>query len=351
MITKIIKEDLIIETKAEFESADSIVLVSHTSPDGDAVGSTLALGLFLQSQGKKVAVIYPTVIPENLRWLPGAKESLIYANNPNGANELIKNADLICCLDFNELKRIGDMAIPVAEAPGKKLLIDHHTNPSSFADILISYPLMSSTSEMIFRVICRMGYFAEMSVECATCIYLGMMSDTGAFTFNSNHPEIYTIISELIKKGVNKDEVYRRTYSNNKESRYRMLGHLLSNNMRINKDLGVATLWLTEEELLRYNYEAGDTESFVNIPLEIKGVVCSVFFKETEGKIRISFRSLGDVPLNEFAKKYYNGGGHLNASGGESFEPMQETLKNFETNILDLKDVLKKEIERQTNEL
>ena len=125
-----------------------------------------------------------------------------------------------------------------------------------------------------------------------------------------------------------------------------MLGHLLSNNMRINKDLGVATLWLTEEELMRYNYEAGDTEGFVNIPLEIKGVVCSVFFKETEGKIRISFRSLGDVPLNEFAKKYYNGGGHLNASGGESFEPMQETLKNFETNILDLKDVLKKEIER-----
>lgn len=351
MITKIIKEELIIEAKAEFDSAESIVIVSHTSPDGDALGSTLALCQFLQNQGKKVVAIYPTAFPDVFNWLPGAKETLIYANNPNEADELIKNADLICCLDFNVLKRIGDMAIPVAEAPGRKLLIDHHTNPSSFADIVISYPEMSSTAEMIFRIICRMGCFSEMTVECATCIYLGMMSDTGGFTFNSKHPEIYTIISELIKKGVDKDDIYRRTYNNNKESRYRMLAHMLTNNMRIIQDLGVAMIWLTEEELTRFNYSVGDTEGFVNMPLEIRGVVCSVFFKETEGKIRISLRSQGAVPLNEFAAKYYNGGGHLNASGGESYQSMEETLSGFEKNILELEEQLKKEIERQINEL
>lgn len=351
MITKIIKEDLIIEAKAEFESAESIVIVSHTSPDGDALGSSLSLSHFLQSQGKKVAVVFPTEFPQNYNWMPGTKETLIYSNNPTEANELIKNADLICCLDFNELKRIGYMAIPVAEAPGRKLLIDHHTNPSSFADIVISYPAMSSTSEMIFRVICRMGYFSEISVECATCIYLGMMTDTGAFTFNSTHPEIFVIISELIKKGINKDEIYRKTYKNNKESRYKMLGHLLSNNMRVNKELGVATLWMTEQELMRFNYETGDTEGFVNIPLDIKGVVCSAFFKETEGKIRLSLRSIGDVPVNEFAAKFYNGGGHINASGGESFLPMEETLRNFDKNILDLEERLLKEIERQSDEI
>ena len=346
MISKIIKEDLIQQAKADIESVDDIVIVTHTRPDGDAVGSSLAFSLFLKGLGKNVTVIVPTAMPEFFLWMPTADEVLTYTEQKSLADVRIKSAELIFALDFNDLNRIGDMAISVANAQAKKILVDHHLNPEGFASLIISYPDMSSTSEMIFRLICRMGYYAEMTKECAECIYTGMMTDTGSFTFNSSKAEIYTIISKLIEKGIDKDEIHRRVYDNYSENRFRMLGHLLSERMKIYPEYGAAVLYLNKEDLAMYHNQAGDTEGFVNIPLSIKGVVMSAFFKEDMDKIRVSFRSQGDVAVNEFASQYFNGGGHKNAAGGTMMLSLEETIKLFEEKLPTLKEQLDKQSQK-----
>lgn len=343
MISKIIKEDLIQQAKSDIESVDRIVIVTHTRPDGDAIGSSLAFSLFLRGLGKKVTVIVPTAMPDFFLWMPTASEVLTYADQKSAADGLIKSAELIFALDFNDLNRIGDMAISVANAPAKKILVDHHLNPEGFASLIISYPQMSSTSEMVFRLICRMGYFAEMTKECAECIYTGMMTDTGSFTFNSSQAEIYTIISKLIEKGIDKDDIHRKVYDNYSETRFRMLGYLLSEKMKIYPEYGVAMLHLTKEELAQYHNQPGDTEGFVNLPLSIKGIVMSAFFKEDLDKIRVSFRSQGDVAVNEFASNYFNGGGHKNAAGGTMTISLEETIRLFEEKLPTMKEQLDKQ--------
>ncbi len=347
MISKIIKESLIQEVKGEIDSVTDVVIVSHMSPDGDSIGSSLAWANFLAMLEKNVTVIVPNAYPDYYAWMPGAAEILVYADKRTLADERIKNAELIFALDFNVLKRIGDMALSVADAPAKKVLVDHHLDPGSFADIVISYPEMTSTSEMIFRLICRMGYFTDMSKECAECIFVGLMTDTGSFSYNSNNPELYTIISELIRKGVDKDEINRKVYNNYSEARFRMMGFLLSKKMKIYPECGAALVWLTKEELSSFHCQPGDTEGFVNLPLSIKGVVFSAFLKEDYDKIRVSFRSQGNVEANKFAAEFFNGGGHKNAAGGTLFVPINTAVKYFEEKLPTIADELKCEVERQ----
>ncbi len=347
MISKIINESLIQETKREIEKVNNIVIVSHLSPDGDSVGSSLAWANFLSGMEKNVTVIIPNAYPDYYGWMWGIKDVLVYDKQSEAADEKIKEAEVIFALDFNVLSRIGDMGLRVADAKGKKILVDHHLDPGNFADIVISYPQMTSTSEMIFRLICRMGYFTDMTQECAECIFVGLMTDTGSFSYNSNNPELYTIISELIKKGVDKDEIYRRVYNNFSESRFRMLGFLLNKKLKIYPELGAALMFLTKEELNTFDYRPGDTEGFVNIPLSIKGVVFSAFFKEDIDKIRISFRSQGEVAANVFAHEYFNGGGHKNAAGGTLHCSIYDAVKLFDEKIPLIKEELQKERTRQ----
>ena len=347
MIAKIIKEELIQQVKDEVETLTDIVIVSHLSPDGDAIGSSLAWADFLRCMEKNVTVILPNAIPGYYKWMPEASGIVVYDDDKALADELIKNAEIIFALDFNVLKRIGDMGIVVADSPAKKIMVDHHLDPGSFADIVISYPQMSSTSEMIFRLICRMGYFTDMTKECAECIYVGLMTDTGNFSYNSNNPELYTIVSELLKKGIDKDDIHTKVYNNYSECRFRMQGFLLSNRMRIYNESGAALLWLSKEDLSKFHYRPGDTEGFVNIPLSIKGIVFSAFLKEDEDKIRVSFRSQGEVAVNQFAANHFNGGGHKNASGGQLKMPFAEALKYFEEKLPFIAAETKAEKERQ----
>lgn len=347
MISKIIKEELIQAAKEEIDSANDIVIVSHISPDGDAIGSSLAFANFLGTLDKRVKVIVPTAYPDYFGWMSGAKDILVYAEEKEKADEIIKKTELIIALDFNVLKRIGDMAFCVADAPARKVLVDHHIDPGSFADIVISYPEMTSTAEMVFRLICRMGYFTDMTKECAECIFVGLMTDTGSFSFNSNQSEIYSIVSELIKKGVDKDEIHRRVYDNYSESRFRLMGYMLTNKMKIYPEYGAALMCLTKEELDRYNYKPGDAEGFVNMPLSIKGIIFTALFKEDEEKIRMSFRSQGDVPVNEFAAEYFTGGGHKNAAGGQLYVSMDEAVRIFEEKLPTLAECMIAERDRQ----
>ncbi|VBB46782.1 Phosphoesterase RecJ domain protein [uncultured Paludibacter sp.] len=335
MLTKIIAEELVHKIKNEIEDAENIVVVTHVGPDGDAMGAALGLWHFLMTENKSTKVIVPSPPPNFLMWMPGAEHILIYryAESQQEADELIANADLIFAVDFNAANRLSGMADVVIASKARKVMIDHHLNPENFVNITISHPNISSTSELIFRLICRMGYFHKINLACAECIYTGMMTDTGGFTYNSNHEEIYTIIYELIKLGIDKDKIYQNVYSTYSADRMRLMGYCLYQKMKVYPEYQAALITLTKDELQQFNYDNGDAEGFVNIPLSIKGIIFSVFMREDPDKIKVSLRSEGTFPTNKFAAEFFGGGGHLNASGGESYTTLEEAVKIFEEGL------------------
>jgi phosphoesterase RecJ-like protein len=330
MLNKIIPEDSIQKAKKLINKYDKIIIITHTSPDGDALGSSLALYHFLVEYGKQVDVIVPNEFPDFLQWMQGADQVVIAEKNLSIATELIEAAELIFFLDFNVLKRIEQLELSVKKSSASKILIDHHLEPELFCNITISHPEISSTAELIFRFICRMGLYEYVDKSCAECIYVGMMTDTGAFTYNSNSPAIYYIISELLEKGIDKDALYSRIYCGLSERKIRMQGYVLYNKMKIFKEYKTALLSLTYEEHQKFRSQKGDTEGFVNIPLNIENIVFSAFIREEKEIVRISFRSRGDFPTNEFAKEIFGGGGHLNAAGGEFYGKLEDDLRLFE---------------------
>ena len=344
MLEKVILQSNIEKASKLIDSAENIVIVTHVSPDGDAIGSSLGLLHFLETQEKNVHVVVPNAFPDFLRWMPGAKDIVRYDRYAEFANRLIAEADLICCLDFNVLSRIDAVAKPVGEATCKKLLVDHHLDPGDFCDVTISHPQISSTSELVFRLVCRMGYFEDITMEGAQCIYAGMMTDTGGFTFNSNDRQIYFIISELLSKGIDKDEIYRKVFNTYSEGRLRLMGYVLYEKMQVFPQFRSALIYLTKNEQSKFQYVKGDTEGFVNIPLQMKGICFSAFLREdTEKKmIKVSLRSVGKFPCNRVAAEFFNGGGHLNASGGEFYGTMEEAIAIYKQALVHYEDLLLK---------
>lgn len=342
MLSKVILQANIDKVETYFERAGKLVIVTHVSPDGDALGSSLGLYHFLSSQGKTVNVIVPNAFPDFLRWMPGAKDIIRYDKYAEFADRLIGEADVICCLDFNALSRIDKMSKVVGEAPGRKVMVDHHLDPEPFCNVTISHPEISSTSELVFRLICRMGCFDDISFEGAECIYTGMMTDTGGFTYNSNSREIYFIISELLSKGIDKDEIYRRVFNTYSEGRLRLMGYVLYEKMQVFAQFRSALIWLTKAEQGQFQYMKGDTEGFVNMPLQIKGICFSVFLREDTEKnmIKVSLRSVGKFPCNKVAAEFFNGGGHLNASGGEFYGTMDEAIELFKRALVKYENLL-----------
>ena len=342
MLTKVIAQAEVDHVEKWFERAEKIVIVSHVSPDGDAIGSSLGLYHFLTSQEKTVNVVVPNAFPEFLHWMPGAKEVIVYDKYKEYADKLINEADVLCCLDFNVLSRIDNMEEVVRNTPARKMMVDHHLYPGDFCRITISHPEISSTSELVFRLICQLGNFSDITKEGAECIYTGMMTDTGGFTYNSNDREIYYIISELLSKGIDKDEIYRKVFNTHSEGRLRLMGYVLYDKMQVFPEFNSALIWLDASEQKRFQYKKGDTEGFVNIPLSIKDVRFSVFLREdTEKKmIKVSLRSVGTFPCNKVAAEFFNGGGHLNASGGEFYGPMEEAINLFKQALVKYQDLL-----------
>ncbi len=340
MISKIIAEDQITKVKKAIDGVDKIVIVAHVGPDGDAMGSTLALWHYLMTIEKEPVVIVPTMYANFLAWMPGSECVLIYEKDKEKADELIAAAELIFTLDFNQASRMAKMADAVINAAAPKILVDHHLHPDTYAKITVSYPEVSSTSELIFRLICRLGDFSMINLACAECIYTGMMTDTGGFTYNSNKQEIYTIIAELIKLGVDKDDIYRKVFNNYSADRMRLMGYALYDKMKVYPAHKAALITLSLKELEEFNYQTGDAEGLVNMPLSIEGVIFSVFMREDSDKIKISLRSQGTFPANKVSADLFNGGGHLNAAGGESYTTLQEAVTKLETALSDYKDFL-----------
>jgi len=330
MLNKIITEENIQKAKKLINKYDKIIIVTHASPDGDALGSSLGFYHFLIEYGKQVNIVVPNEFPEFLQWMPGAGDIVIAEKDLAITTELMDAAELIFFLDFNALKRIDQLEPLARKCAAKKILIDHHLEPEIFCDITISHPDISSTSELIFRFICRMGLYEYVDKSCAECIYTGMMMDTGAFTFNSNSPHIYYIISELLEKGIDKDAIYSRIYNSFSERKIRMQGYVLDRKLKVFREYKTSLLSLSYEEHQRFRSQKGDTEGFVNIPLTIEKIVFSAFIREEKEVVRISLRSKGNFPTNRFAKEVFGGGGHLNASGGEYYGKLEDALRLFE---------------------
>lgn len=336
MITEVIAKEEINKAKELLYEAHSIAIVTHIGPDGDALGSSLGLYHLLKTIGKEtVAVITPNDFPDFLKWMPGAANIINYEEKSEEADLIINNTDLIVCLDFNTPSRTGKMGDKLIASKAKKLMIDHHLFPSDLAQVVISYPHISSTSELVFRLICRMGHFSDINLQCAECIYTGMMTDTGNFSYNSNQPEIYTIITELLKKGVNKDLIYQNVFNHYSEGRMKLMGYALYKKMKTFPQFHTALITLSGQELYPFNFQSGDAEGLVNLPLSIKGIQFSVMMREDKDKIKISLRSQGEFPCNELATQLFNGGGHLNASGGESYTSLEEAIRLFEEALPD----------------
>ncbi len=315
MISKIIEESLIQKVNHLVNEAAHIVIVAHENPDGDAIGSSLGMMHFLQAYGKEdVKVLIPNEIPHNLTWMPGADRIFVYTLQAESCKRVLQEADLILFLDLNAIERTGKMAELFKGLSAQRVLIDHHEFPQPFAPVTLSYPNIASTSELVFRYICRSSCLDYLNEEAAVCIYTGMMTDTGNFAYNSNQPDMYIIVHYLLLKGVDKDDVYRKVFYAYSEDRLRMSGYILYKAMEILPEYHAAVTAISKRRLASFNYRPGDTENIVNMPLQIEGVKISIFLRE-DNPIRISFRSIGDIPVNRLANNLFGGGGHKNAAG------------------------------------
>lgn len=312
-------------------TSNNIVIVCHTNADGDALGSTLTWAEYLRQQGKEAVVIVPDLFPDFLKWMPGMNNVVRFDKNTEKATDLINAADLICCLDMNVLSRTTDEMEQVLKDAGKPfLLIDHHPNPNIQTVLSLSYPNTSSTAEIVFRLIWQLGGYDSMTKEMAITTYCGMMTDTGGFTFNSTKPEIFFIISQLLAKGIDKDKIYRNIYHVFSINRLRFTGYVLYQKLKVLTPLRASYYTISKEEQHRFHFMKGDAEGLVNLPLQIKGLRLSISLREDtekENLVWVSLRSVDDFACNKVAAQFFNGGGHLNASGGKLYCSLAEAEK------------------------
>ena len=366
--------------RSEFEAiyrlaaeANKVVITTHMSPDGDAMGSALAMYHWLRARRadmQSLTVVLPTAAPDFLMWLPDAEQCLVHERQREEAEQRVAEADLIICTDFNEPKRVGALAPALVNATGKKVLIDHHLHPSDFADVIVSVPEAPATCQLVYELItaentgdvptmsragsmqvARSGVLSEEKKSpfkgdleglIPTCIYTGLMTDTGNFSYNSRNPELYRIVARLIEWGVDKDAIYNNVFNQYSVDRMRLVGYCLNQKMRVFPEHHMALIYLNRKELYKYNFQSGDAEGIVNMPLQSKDIYYSCFMREDKAtpeeqaahngcktKIKISLRSQGDRPVNILAAELFGGGGHANASGGEYYGPISSAVQRF----------------------
>ena len=327
---RILDNDGLSRLGSMIDNAGKVFVCSHVSPDGDAIGSALSLKHILARRGKSVSVAVPNIFPDFLQWMPGARDILIYAKNRDDVEKAAKEADLIIVADLNDPARMTEMAGCVVESTAPKVMIDHHLNPVDFCDLVISQPSMCATAEVLCHLYHQFGLLGQLTVDEAACLYVAMMCDTGAFTYNSNRPVVYECISRLLERGIDKDAIYRKVFWTWSVARLRLTGYMLYVKLETLRDCHAAILSLTNAERKRFGIKNGDTEGLVNMPLQLSGVSMSVFLSEDtehEGVVKVSLRSVGSVRCDRIANEYFNGGGHMNASGGRLYCSMDEALE------------------------
>ncbi len=318
-----------------------IVITTHHKPDGDAMGSSLGLYNYLIQKGHQVRVITPTDYPTFLQWLPNNPEVIIYTEKPEESQQLVATADLIFCLDFNWLSRINELGEFVRAAKAPKVMIDHHLEPEGFDDYRHWTINACATAQLVYDFIVNiMGECELINKDVATCLYTGIMTDSGSFRFPTTTAEVHHIVADLINLGAENSRIHQLVYDNFSESRLRFLGHCLLNKMEIFTEYNAALITVTKEELKQYQTTTGDTEGVVNYALSINGIRLAALIIERPDKVKLSLRSTGDFPANEICKKYFNGGGHRNAAGGFSEEKLETVVSQFKAILPEYKTLL-----------
>ena len=325
-------------------SVKSIVLVPHMNPDGDAMGSVLGLWRVLKNAGFKVQVVSPTKYPEFYHWMDGHDEVIIFSHHPKQSARALAESDLLICMDFNQLSRLGDMKPLVESYEGKKILIDHHPYPGNFTDLTISDITYSSTAELIFSVLQSTELAQYIDRDAATSFFTGIMTDTGSFDFSVSNPNTFEVVAQLTRMGIDQQFIHSKVYDNYSADRMRLMGFCLSNRMVVYPEFHTACMYITLEDQKTFNFKTGDNEGFVNMPLSINGIIFSVLFTEKEKYIKASFRSKGDFAVNEVSEKYFNGGGHRNAAGGELYASLADTMALFESILPEFDERIKRSI-------
>lgn len=341
---KILKKEDILRIKNLLSEKKEIVIIVHYNPDGDAIGASLALMMYLQQNGHNVQIVAPNPYPDFLEWLHNSKSILLATSKQELCMEKIKSADIIFCTDFNHPSRAGTLQKALETSKAEKILIDHHINPDNFFKIMYSEPeFTSSTCELIYNFIVKfMDGKKFINKHIAECLYVGIITDTGSLSYSCNNESTYHILGDLIQYGIDGETIHRKVYDTYSESRIRLLGHCLVERLCVFDEFATSYIYLTKEDLTNYNYKQGDTEGIVNYGLSMNTVRFTALFSERDDRIRISFRSKGDFDVNDFAAKHFNGGGHKNASGGNSYKSMNETIEEFKLLLIQYKSQLTK---------
>lgn len=307
-----------------------VLITTHHKPDADALGSSLGLAGYLKKKGHTVQVITPSDYPVFLAWMPGNEEVLAYDKSRAAlVNEKVQAAEIIFCLDFSALGRIYDMADMVRQSTAKKVMVDHHLEPESFAEFVQWDPSSASTAQLIYKLILELGDRSVIDENIASCLYAGLMTDTGGFRHNNTRHEEFLIASELVAMGANPSRISKLVYETNTLTRLRLMGYVLSEKLVVLEEYKVAYITITEEELKRFGSQTGDTEGLVNYGLSVQGVTMAALIYKRKEDVKLSFRSLGNFSVSDFARLHFEGGGHKNASGGQTKLTLEETLRKF----------------------
>jgi phosphoesterase RecJ-like protein len=332
------KNDDILAIKELLATPKKIVIIPHRSPDGDAMGSTLALYHFLLKENHQAVVIAPNDFPNFLAWLPSSETVLIFENDKENCIKIIQEAEIVFTLDFNALHRTGEMEHVLNKVTAPMIMIDHHQKPDSYATYTYSDTVFGSTCEMVYNFISYLGKKEAIDKTIATCIYTGITTDSGSFRFPSTTSTTHRIVADLIDLGIENSNIHNQLFDNNSYNRLQLLGRALQN-MKVFPELKTSYISLSQKELDEFHYEKGDTEGIVNYGLTIKGIEFAAIFIEhrDENIIKISFRSQGDFDVNQFARDHFNGGGHINSAGGKSYESLKKTIEKFEKIISETK--------------
>ena len=329
------------ELKTLLATPQKIVITTHHKPDGDAMGSSLGLYAYLIQGGHHVKVITPTDYPYFLHWMPNNSDVIIYTEAKEQAEQLVADAALVFCLDFNTLTRINELGEVIRNSPAYKIMIDHHLDPEDFDDYRHWSINACAAAQLVYDfIVNELEDGKMMNKDIATCLYTGIMTDSGSFRFASATAEVYRIGADLIEAGAEHWRIHQLVYDNATENRLRFLGNCLTNKLEIIRELNTAIITVTAEELKRFSIVTGDTEGIVNYALSINGIKLAAFIIERTDKVKLSLRSTGDFPANEICKKYFNGGGHRNAAGGYSDRNLEDTVSYFKSILPDYKTQL-----------
>lgn len=319
----------------------NIVITTHHKPDGDAMGSSLGLYNYLVQKGHHVRVITPTDYPTFLQWLPNNPEVLIYTEKQTESQQLVAEADLIFCLDFNALSRINELGKYVGESKALKVMMDHHLEPEGFDDYRHWTINACATAQLVYDFIVNiMDERHLINKDVATCLYTGIMTDSGSFRFPTTTAEVHHIVADLINCGAENSRIHQLVYDNFSESRLRFLGHCLINRLEVFNEYNAALITVTKDDLQKFQISSGDTEGIVNYALSINGIRLAALIIERPDRVKLSLRSTGDFPANEICKKYFNGGGHKNAAGGFSDGQFEAVIEQFKSILPEYKNLL-----------